>query len=88
MKIEGLLNDEEQEEVKKNISIMQSEQTEIIESGFLGTKVSDDIGDNIMYDVYRIIAVVTVKKKSKKSTTPKKAGHNTRFKKERVLDNK
>jgi predicted RNase H-like nuclease (RuvC/YqgF family) len=34
------------------------------------------------------IEKIEAKFKAQKSTTPKKAGHNTRLKKERVLDNK
>lgn len=65
MKIEGLLNMEEIEEVKEDIKILEKGKTYEVESGFLGVKISDKTDDTIFYDVYRIIAVVSVKGKIK-----------------------
>ena len=54
MKIEGLLNAEEEKEVKEHIKMLKEDNAECIESGFLGVKVSE----KGCYDVYRIIAQV------------------------------
>jgi len=63
MKINGFLDDEERKEIKEFIKEMSKDkESEIVESGSLGVKISDRIGKHILFDVYTTRATVTMTK--------------------------
>jgi hypothetical protein len=68
MKFNIALNDEERKDIKDFIDeLLKSKKLkegDFIESGYLGVKVSDILKKEIIFDVYRIINVVEVRRQA------------------------
>jgi hypothetical protein len=63
-KVEGTINDEEQVEIENDIKyLLENKKSERCESGYFGIRQAEKIGDELWFDIYRVVGIARVKVK-------------------------